>query len=169
MRKFGMHPKCINSGMNDYISKPLKETEFLKLLTKYLPYSSAKPAKPAIQNKPANNYRYIDLEYLQHIFPGNEKFINEIMYQFREQYPKEVKQLKVQLDNKNLEGVAGLAHHIKTTVSSLSIDTPLRVHLDKIEDFAKTGDWNQIHLEVSALDQKEESVLNEVNTVITSR
>jgi signal transduction histidine kinase/CheY-like chemotaxis protein len=161
--------KCINAGMNDYISKPLKETEFLKLLKKYLPHTSAKTETVKTESKPKNDFRYIDLEYLNNIFPGNDDFINEIMYQFREQYPKELKQLKYFMDSESLEGVKGLAHHLKTTVSSLSIDTPLRIHLDKIEDFVKEADWPHIQHEVNSLVQKEESVLREVNTVITSR
>jgi signal transduction histidine kinase/CheY-like chemotaxis protein len=161
--------KCINSGMNDYISKPLKESEFLKLLKKYLPFSTAKTENTVVQNKLKNEYRYIDLDYLNNIFPGNEKFINEIMYEFREQYPKEIRMLKFQVENENLEGVKGLAHHLKTTVSSLSIDTPLRIHLDKIEEFAKDEDWSKIQKEVDALVQKEDFVLKEVNTIITSR
>jgi len=161
--------KCINAGMNDYISKPLKETEFLKLLKKYLPYTSSKTETVKSETKPKKDFRYIDLEYLNNIFPGNDDFINEIMYQFREQYPKELKQLKYFMDSESLEGVKGLAHHLKTTVSSLSIDTPLRIHLDKIEDFVKDGDWPHIQHEVNSLVQKEESVLREVNTVITSK
>ena len=161
--------KCINSGMNDYISKPLQEAEFIKLLKKYLPYSSKLTERGTTQRKPSNNFRYINLEYLNNIFPGNEKFINEIMYQFREQFPKELMKLRFQIDNKNPKEVAGLAHHLKTTVSTLSIDTPLRIHLDKIEDYVKKEDWVKIDLEVNALLQKEPAVLKEVNTVIISQ
>jgi signal transduction histidine kinase/CheY-like chemotaxis protein len=160
--------KCIKSGMNDYISKPLKEAEFLQLLKKYLPYTTSKNETAVIQKAVKNDFRYIDIEYLNNIFPGNDDFIKEIMYRFSEQYPKELKQLKYYADNMNTEGVKSLTHHLKTTVSALSIDTALRIHLEKIEDYSKEGDWVKIQQEVNSLVQKEEAVMQEVNSVITS-
>jgi signal transduction histidine kinase/CheY-like chemotaxis protein len=160
--------KCIQSGMNDYISKPLKEAEFLQLLKKYLPYTTSKTETTVIQKSIKNDFRYIDIDYLNNIFPGNDDFIKEIMYRFSEQYPKELKQLKYHADCMNPEGVKSLSHHLKTTVSALSIDTALRIHLEKIEEFAKEGDWLKIQQQVNALILKEEAVLQEVNTVITS-
>jgi response regulator RpfG family c-di-GMP phosphodiesterase len=161
--------KCIKSGMNDYISKPLKEAEFLQLLKKYLPYTTtSKTEKTVTENVIKNDFRYIDIEYLNNIFPGNDEFIKEIMYRFSEQYPKELKQLKHYADNMNTEGVKSLSHHLKTTVSALSIDTALRIHLEKIEDYSKEGDWMKIQQEVKSLVQKEDAVMQEVNTVITS-
>lgn len=161
--------KCIKAGMNDYISKPLKEAELLGLLKKYLSFTVEKSEAPVtISKKPKKDYRYVDVEYLNNIFPGNDEFIKEIMYRFSEQYPKELKQLKQHTENTNRDGVKSMAHHLKTTVSALSIDTPLRIHLEKIEDFAKEADWSGIQREVNALVQKEEIVLEEINEIITS-
>lgn len=159
--------KCINAGMNDYISKPLKEVEFLKILKKYLAYTTNKGSVTPVK-KVVNNYHYINLKYLYSIFPGNEDFISEIMYQFREQYPKELAALQAEVERKSFDGVAGKAHHMKTTVSSLSIDTPLRIHLDKIKIAANENNWMLIQEEVNALVQKEAAVIKEVNAVITS-
>jgi signal transduction histidine kinase/CheY-like chemotaxis protein len=161
--------KCINAGMNDYISKPLMEAEFLALLKKYLPFNAVKSKQAVPEKLPQKDLQYIDIGYLKNIFSGDNGVINEIMYQFRKQYPKELKLLKYQSDNKNTEGVKGIAHHLKTTVSALSINSPLRIHLDKIEDLAEEGDWIMIQQQVSALIQSEEFVLHEVDKVITSK
>jgi signal transduction histidine kinase/DNA-binding response OmpR family regulator len=160
--------KCIKSGMNDYISKPLKEAEFLQLLKKYLPYTTSAGKTNAVRKSVKNDFRYIDIDYLNNVFPDNNEFIKEIMYRFSEQYPKELKQLKYYADNMNPEGVKSLSHHLKTTVSALSIDTALRIHLEKIEDFVKDSDWAKIQEEVNTLVQKEKAVMLEVNTVITA-
>jgi CheY-like chemotaxis protein len=162
--------KCINAGMNDYISKPIKEAEFLKLLKKYLPYTYAEKntLQPKKKKEKEKSYRYIDLKYLQNIFAENNGFINEIMYQFREEFPKELQQLQQAADTTNMKAVTGMAHHMKTTVSTLSIDTPLRIHLEKIENAAKEENWAIIKQEVTALLQKEAAVLQEVNTILTT-
>lgn len=160
--------KCMNAGMNDYLSKPLKEAELLKLLKKYLPSRVLNAGAPLSKFDRKLDFRYIDLKYLHTIFAHNVAYINEIMYQFREQYPIELKELTNQMESASLEGVENWAHHLKTTVSTLSIDTPLRVHLDKIEDFAKEGNWSRIHEEVNALLKKEAAVMREVNTAMAS-
>ncbi len=161
--------KCINAGMNDYISKPLKEAEFLTLLKKYLPFNAVKSKSLPPQKLSQKDFRYIDIGYLKNIFSGDSGVINEIMYQFRKQYPKELKLLKYQSDVESTEGVKEMAHHLKTTVSALSINSPLRIHLDKIEDFIEEGNWVKIQQEVSALIQNEEFVLSEVDKIITSK
>lgn len=161
--------KCIKAGMNDYISKPLKEDEFLTMLKKYLPFNTIN-SKPTVQEKfVQDDFQYVDMEYLKNIFASDYSVINEVMYQFRKQYSKELKILKYQSDIENNEGIKEIAHHLKTTVSALSINSPLRVHLNKIEDFAEGGDWAGIRKEVAALIQNEESVFNEVDKIITSK
>ncbi len=113
-------------------------------------------------------HTYIDVTYLNRIFSDNKEFINEIMYQFREQYPDELEQLKQSMSSKKKEKVLGLTHHMKTTVSVLSINTPLKLVLDEIEEYVNQENWESANAELQALLNAKLIVMKEVDTVLTA-
>jgi signal transduction histidine kinase/CheY-like chemotaxis protein len=160
--------KCIDAGMNDYISKPINEDDLFNLIEKYI--VATKGAVLMAHPTDENEYKhtYIDVEYLNRIFSDNKEFINEIMYQFREQYPDELEQLKQNMSSKNKEKVLGLTHHMKTTVSVLSINTPLKLVLDDIEEYVAKENWQPANAELEVLLQAEPIVMREVDTVLTA-
>ncbi len=160
--------KCIQAGMNDYISKPIDETVFIGMLEKYLGSSIVNGfelQKPLVVG---NDLLYIDVDYLNNIFSENAGFINEVMYQFREQFPNELKQLKLAVAQKDIKEIVRLTHHIKTTVSSISINTPLKSMLDTIESRVDSKNWTLINEELDKLLKAEPILMREINTVLTT-
>ncbi len=160
--------KCIQAGMNDYISKPIDETVFIGMLEKYLGSSLVNGFE--LQKPPVvgNDLLYIDVDYLNNIFSENAGFINEVMYQFREQFPNELKQLKLAVFEKDKKEVLRLAHHMKTTVSSISTNTPLKLMLDSIEGRVESENWTLINEELDKLLKAEPILMREINTVLTT-
>lgn len=160
--------KCIQAGMNDYISKPIDEAVFIGMLEKYLGSSLLNVLelqKPLLN---CNNLLYIDIDYLNSIFSENNGFINEIMYQFSEQYPNELKQLKLAIFEKDKKDVLRLTHLMKTTVSSISINTPLKLMLENIEAKIESENWNFINEELNKLLEAEPILMGEINSVLTT-
>jgi DNA-binding response OmpR family regulator len=160
--------KCIDAGMNDYISKPLIEDELLQMLKKFLKPMNAVANTPPVSHQKQEHFIYVDLDYLTRIFSGNKEFINEIMYQFRAQFPDELKQLKRNILEQNKEEVLGMAHHMKTTFSALSLNTPLRISLDEIEMGAEKENWASAANSLRLLTDAEPVVMREVNRVLTT-
>jgi signal transduction histidine kinase/CheY-like chemotaxis protein len=160
--------KCIQAGMNDYISKPIDETVFIGMLEKYLGSTLINSFESQKYPVGGNNLLYIDVDYLNNIFSENAGFVNEIMYQFREQFSRELKQLKLAVFENNTKEVIRLAHHMKTTVSSISINTPLKSMLDNIESKVESGNWTYINEELDKLLKAEPELMREINTVLTT-
>src|SRR6185436_3692555 len=75
----GEMEKCIQAGMNDYLSKPFDEEDLIRLIAKWLGrethFSSAKPA--IITDTPL-----YDLDKLKQITRGDEKFIVKMLQIF---------------------------------------------------------------------------------------
>jgi CheY-like chemotaxis protein/HPt (histidine-containing phosphotransfer) domain-containing protein len=161
--------KCIDAGMNDYISKPIDEMIFLNMLEKYLSISVVNNSKAHNTTLKSNKLIYIDLDYLNKIFSGNSAFIHEIMYQFREQFPTELNQLKMAINQKDIKGVLSLAHHIRTTVSTLSINTPIVAILHTIEVHVKVANWSLINEELNKLLNAEPILMREIDYVLTEK
>lgn len=159
--------KCIAAGMNDYISKPIDEHVFINMLEKYLTKSEKNvEIEEKVVTKSAHLI-YIDMNYLQTIFSGQNSFITEIIYQFKTQYPVELKQLQLGITQKDKKEVSRLTHHMKTTVSALSIESPLKKILDNIDLLLENDNWVLINEELHKLITEEPLLMTEIDTVLT--
>jgi signal transduction histidine kinase/CheY-like chemotaxis protein len=161
--------KCIDAGMNDYISKPIDEVIFVALLEKYLPSSIKIESSPPKTTVESNQFVYIDVNHLNKLFSGNSGFIHELMLQFREQFPHEVKQLELAVIQKNKKEVLRCTHHMKTTVSALAIDTVLKDMLDKIEADIEKENWIAVNEELNKLVIAEPILIKEIDTVLNTK
>ncbi len=161
--------KCIDAGMNDYISKPIDEHIFISMLEKYLT-TSVKDIE--IEKKVVTKSEqlvYIDIDYLKNIFSGQYSFIDELISQFKAQYPNELAQLKLGIMQKDKMEVSRLTHHMKTTVCALSIESPLKTILDRIDVLLEKDDWVSINEELNKLIVAEPILNREIDTVLTSK
>src|SRR5438045_636155 len=90
----GEKEKCLQLGMNDYVSKPIKETLLYNII-----------ARHAQHIPDPNQLHHVNLEYL-HQLSGNDKdFEKEILQQFLIQAPTELSQLEEFLADGNFDGV----------------------------------------------------------------
>lgn len=115
----GEREKCIAAGMNDYISKPFREQDFLAILDKWLPKM---PVEKGIVEKPQQQPLY-DLAELNLISKGNADFVKKMCLIFCQQTP----QILCQLEKAYAEGdhqlMGMVAHKIKPSVRNLKINT----------------------------------------------
>jgi len=117
----GEREKCLNVGMDDYISKPLNEEQLHKLLAKYA-------GKMSFERGPV-----IDLEYLKSVSRGDKNFETDMIRSFSEQVPAELSELKSAIEHLDYRKISSLAHSLKSTVSYLGMQqlTPLLQQIEK--------------------------------------
>jgi signal transduction histidine kinase/CheY-like chemotaxis protein len=157
--------KCIDAGMDDYISKPIDETIFINMLEKYLGKATVKQTNNLDSTK-TNSLQYVDYDYLKNVFSNNFDFINEILNQFKDQYPSELSELKKAVNEKNKENVLKLSHHIKTTVTTLSTHTPIRQQLENIDNYVAKDNWVFVNDNLNKMLLSEPILMNEIETII---
>jgi PAS domain S-box-containing protein len=119
----GESKKCIEAGMNDYISKPFDKEIFLETIAKWLlPVSISKENETDTQiNAPELANSLYDLSHLNAISRGNEPFIRKMVHLFCEQTPPLIEEMISAYLANNLEKMGALAHKIKPTFDSLNI------------------------------------------------
>lgn len=163
--------KCINVGMNDYLSKPIDEKLLLEMLQKYLPIKSELVTNKILeieelQTLVTSKNKYVDIAYLQDIFAGNQDFIQEILEQFKTQFPQEMEQLSegVRLKDRNL--ISKTTHHMKTTVTTLNPDTPIASLLLSIDNFTSTGQWFNVQQDFEKISGIETVLMSEINNAL---
>ncbi|HEX2535386.1 MAG TPA: ATP-binding protein [Chitinophagaceae bacterium] len=138
----GEKEKCIEMGMNDYVSKPIKEEVLYNIIARFAqqaprPDEAPGPALPANRNAA---FQYIDFAYLQELSGGSTEFEREMLQQFRSMMPEELDNLEKAIRTEQYGEVRQLAHGMKSSVSYVGMAEALFPHLDAIEDAAGQGD-----------------------------
>jgi CheY-like chemotaxis protein/HPt (histidine-containing phosphotransfer) domain-containing protein len=120
----GEKERCLSYGMNEYISKPIKETELYAVIEQIAQNGAA-----AIN--PQQNI--VNLDYLHDLSMGDAEFEHAIIRQFIVQVPEELSLLKEAIENENLSQIKGLAHGMKSSVAYLGLTERLHPYLQRME------------------------------------
>lgn len=154
----GEKEKCFQLGMNDYVSKPIKETILYNMIARYA---------QRISSKEKADFQYINLEYL-HQISGNDKiFEKELLNQFLEQAPKELQQLENSIHDSNFDQIRRTSHSLKSTIGYIGLGDELHPYLDSLEQSAETenstkmlNDFHFIKRQVSVATDELKSLLD---------
>ncbi|MDQ2863364.1 MAG: ATP-binding protein, partial [Bacteroidota bacterium] len=125
--------KCLEIGMNDYLSKPF-DFNFLYKRLGILLGQSENSKKIPMSNEPSTNQKLFDLSILEEM--DDDEYISEILNVYLKNCPGELAELRQACIAKNYDFVFRMAHKIKGSTSLLKSDNLLRV-LGKMEEFAK--------------------------------
>lgn len=138
--------KCLNAGMNDYISKPFKEAELYHIIFKYLGekansiinIETERITDDKISEKielTKNQTGVVDLNELYSIARGRNAFIKEIVDIFLAQTPIDLFEMENYLLTRDFVSIQALAHRMRTSVGFIGM-RPLLAPLTKIEELA---------------------------------
>lgn len=120
----GESEKCLAAGMNDYIAKPFKEEEFLKIIAQWLNTELVITEKPVGQQPDeAMPAVLFNLSSLQAISQGKEAFVHKMLLLFIEQAPATVNEMIQAYTQGEWEKLKKLAHRLKPSVDSLGIQS----------------------------------------------
>jgi len=125
----GEKEKCMEYGMNAYISKPVHEVTLMNTLRQFL----QPVAVSEKNNTAADAYKCINLQYMHDISNGNTDYEKTVTEQFIEMIPADLQQLQTALATNDFNGIRELAHTLKTTVSVMGLTERLGVYLDTME------------------------------------
>jgi CheY-like chemotaxis protein len=128
----GEKERCISYGMNDYISKPVKEGELFSILRLHAKEATEAP----------NGTQVIDLAYLKELSFGDPEFENAIIRQFIVQVPDELKLLQEAIQHRDYPLIKSLAHGMKSSVAYLGLSEQLFPPLQRMEEEAVTNNEN---------------------------
>jgi PAS domain S-box-containing protein len=116
----GEMEKCIQAGMNDYLSKPFEEEDLIRLIAKWLGREAH--FNPAKTIKVSNTPLY-DLCKLKQITRGDEKFMVKMLQLFINETMAGIANLEQAFNTKDLKQVKFLAHRMKSSLSNLNISS----------------------------------------------
>ena len=130
----GEREKCLGLGMDEYISKPVREENLLQLIQRFIPVSNAIVAEPVVARKAPGVYQYINLDYMKEISAGNSEYEKAVTGQFLEAMPVELQVLEQAWRSKSNDALKRVAHNMKTTISVMGLNNLLDADLDLLEN-----------------------------------
>ncbi|HEU4575811.1 MAG TPA: ATP-binding protein [Chitinophagaceae bacterium] len=140
----GEKEKCLSYGMNDYISKPIREAELLHLMQRYTQQYAVTASK--------TDQPVIDLNYLKEISKGDSRFEQEMIRQFTIQVPEEIAALERAIQQRDYPTIRQLAHGLKSSVAFMGLSNHLGEMLQQMEmAAAHSADINDIRSDFEQL------------------
>lgn len=170
----GIIDQCLDTGMNDYVSKPFDVNHLQQTLKKWLPaiiHSSEKQSTTALtQVSQANNDINFDtVNNLQkHSASTGENLLNKSITLFKEFAPKQLDALQDALEQKNTQELNNLAHSLKSTCANLGA-LKLAAAAESIETISRQGHTENIAALLTTLTQELPGIINVLNSELNTQ
>lgn len=131
----GEREKCINSGMNDYISKPLNEENLFDLIIKY-----SKNKDNEKNHTPLTvDQNVINLDYIDKFSNQDKEFKREIIREFVSRVPDNIQTMEKAIHEKNYSIIHRIAHDMKTTIHFMGLTVLIGHLLQRIEELSSSN------------------------------
>jgi len=131
----GERDKCLQMGMNEYISKPIKADELYRLIQVF---TGKLPGPDTSSSTTMNNHEsaqhLLNMQYLHDLSQGNQQFEQTMLEQFIAQLPEDLRRLKEAIAENNIADVRSTAHNLKTTISFIGLESHLYPILTELEE-----------------------------------
>ncbi|HOH28871.1 MAG TPA: response regulator [Candidatus Hydrogenedentes bacterium] len=137
----GDRERCLESGMDDYLSKPITRTDLHALLQRWLE-PHAVPRSAPVQNtadravpEPGLEPSPVKLDYLKEYAGSDTAFLHTLMHAFLEENDRHCARLIEAIDKADITQIAFEAHALKNGALTLKADTLSALAL-KLEEMA---------------------------------
>lgn len=167
----GDREKCLDAGMDDYISKPLQKSDFLTMIDKWVRPAQHEASengnardrieagesdgKTAVQESEA--LVPLDMDHLLGEFDGDREFINEMIGSFLDHARDHASNIAAAIGERDGDKLMRDAHAIKGGAASLTVASLAEVALT-LEKMGKSGSLDgaserlkQLELEIARL------------------
>jgi signal transduction histidine kinase/CheY-like chemotaxis protein/HPt (histidine-containing phosphotransfer) domain-containing protein len=141
----GEREKCLSRGMNEYISKPIKEEELFKLISTF---GLQKHQPKELNSDYAKaDFQSIDLTYMQSISGGDTSFEKTVTQQFIDNIPAHLAELESGYEDLDFKKVKLRAHDLKSSVAIMGLLPLLEEKLNVLEMTTEHNQTSEKNLE----------------------
>jgi PAS domain S-box-containing protein len=157
----GDRERCLEMGMNDYVSKPVSSSSLAAVLERWLPQeeqphkaSLADRSHPPISRLPLGSASQVfNKKKLLNRCMDDEELAQEVITVFLSDMPQQLKRLQTCLAAGDFSGAARQAHTIKGAAGNVSAEALHRVTL-QMEKVIQSGNTASISEGISHMEQE---------------
>ncbi len=150
----GDREKCLASGMEDYVVKPVSLDELQRVLGQCRPLTSRREAEPNPDSEGPTTQHAIDRRVLDQLREdlGSDAALREVIMEFLSQSPAMLVALRDAAARGDASGIRGSAHTIKGTSATLGART-LADQCAELERVCRAGSVPQAVARVAAIEE----------------
>ena len=140
----GDRERCLEAGMDDYISKPLDRKELVNIIKRMLHLPTAKETSPPPSSPQDSEHaaRAFDKGALLERLEGDEEFCREIIAMFLIDVPEQLQKLRRALDENQVSEIILRAHTLKGSAANVAAEN-MRQAAYALEMAGRSGDLKQ--------------------------
>jgi CheY-like chemotaxis protein/HPt (histidine-containing phosphotransfer) domain-containing protein len=138
----GDREQCLDAGMDDYISKPVRIDDLVTALERCAPQSAALAAAPELANLADSLVDWDVLARLQADLGGDEAIVIEVLEMFLADAPQQLDRMRQALAAAAAHDLLHVAHTLKSTSASVGA-LALAACCRAIEELARDGALGQ--------------------------
>ena len=167
----GDRQKCLQAGMDDYLSKPLKLDRIRSKLEKWLPAVEKYEDEQTVDGIPVVNVAQhgvsgpIDEERIEELRDSVAGAFNKMVEAYVEDLPKLVTSLEDAVNSKDAEQVQHYAHSIKGSSKNFGAVELANVSKE-IEDMGKANELQDVNTQLIALFEEVDRVIEYLSNLI---
>ena len=136
----GDKDKCINAGMNDYVSKPIRAEELIRMIDYWLGIGESSGERIDVPVSAPNEVVF-DFEHLQRMSLGNENFKRDLLKTYFDDISKRISKLEEHITGKDYTHAGHEAHTIKGASYSVGARAAASIALALEEEIKKQNDF----------------------------
>ncbi len=162
----GDREKCIEAGMDDYVSKPVKPADLADAISRQLSGFTRVEQEMKVEKAKAETVDSIifDVDSLMERISGDKDFFDELVKLFIDDTPKHFASIRNAFKNKDAEKIQHIAHTIKGSAGNFGASSLQKVALS-LEQTAKTGDFNKIGHLIDVVEMEFEILKKEISKI----
>ena len=170
----GDREKCIDAGMNDYVTKPIDTSELFKTMSKWLKRSQKKEdidtqSKKTVETRLTDDELPADLPGIDMAsglkrIGGNKKLFKKILQEFLKTYEKVVEEIRDAYQAKDTELLTRTVHTLKGVAGNFSANDLQEAAL-QLEASIKQGKDDEFHPRLATLEDELAIVLNSARSL----
>jgi PAS domain S-box-containing protein len=157
---------CMDTGMNDYLSKPFKPEDLQSILEKYLGNRTSKTNKKRKNDRSCIPSKYYDKKAILDRIDGDIDLFRQLIALFVQEVPNQIKQIKLAIKENNPERITLYAHTIKGSAYNIRAMELKQIAFD-IERAGKSSDIHLAASKIQALEHTFDKLNDELRLVIS--
>ncbi len=158
----GDRERCLDAGMDDYLSKPIRAEELKRILHTYLFDGNTPPKRPSVESSDENPV--FDRDDLLNRLSNDKTLFESTLKSFLEKMPDRIKELKQEAGGHNIESVMHKGHSIKGAAATVAAVAVSNV-AGRIEEAGRKRSLDVVDRLIVELEEEYKKFTNHMDTL----